>query len=92
MTTPNAGAARAMAAVGVRAATAVMGFGLLGHLRNILAASAVSAEIWSDAVAILPAPCDYVARGLAPAAPTPTAARPRSKSSAATASAWPSDE
>jgi selenide, water dikinase len=66
MTTLNAGAARAMVAVGVHAATDVTGFGLLGHLRNILAASAVSAEIWFDRVPVLPAALDYVGRDLAP--------------------------
>lgn len=66
MTTLNAGAARAMAAVGVHAATDVTGFGLLGHLRNILAASEVSADLWFPRIPILPAAAAYVAEGLAP--------------------------
>src|ERR1051325_6412858 len=47
MTTLNAGAARAMRATGggVHAATDVTGFGLLGHLHNMLMASNVAAEI-----------------------------------------------
>jgi selenide,water dikinase len=45
MTTLNEGAARAALAAGVRCATDITGFGLLGHLRNILAASGVGARI-----------------------------------------------
>src|SRR2546426_678604 len=44
MTTLNAGAARAMLAVGVHAATDVTGVGLLGHLRNPLGASGAAGE------------------------------------------------
>ena len=54
MTTLNAGAARAMLAVGVDAATDVTGFGLLGHLHNMLAASGMAAELDSAAVPLLP--------------------------------------
>ena len=46
----NDGAAQAAAEVGLRAATDVSGFGLLGHLGAMLAASGVSAEIWAGAV------------------------------------------
>ncbi len=66
MTTLNAGAARAMLAIGVHAATDVTGFGLLGHLRNILVASHVAAELRFPAIPIIPAAADYAARGLAP--------------------------
>jgi len=49
MRTLNAGAMRAAVAAGVTAATDVTGFGLLGHLGNILDGSGVGAEItWSD--------------------------------------------
>lgn len=54
MTTLNAGAAAAGREAGVRAATDVTGFGLLGHLRAMLLASAASADLWSDVVPLLP--------------------------------------
>lgn len=55
----NAGAARAMAAVGigtggVHAATDITGFGLLGHLGALAAASGVDLRIESDALPVLP--------------------------------------
>jgi selenide,water dikinase len=66
MTTLNAGAARAMLAVGVDAATDVTGFGLLGHLHNMLAASKVAAELDAAAVPLFPGAVDLVARGAVP--------------------------
>ena len=54
MTTLNDGAARAAAAAGVRAATDVTGFGLLGHLKTMLAASGAGARLWAGAVPLLP--------------------------------------
>ncbi len=66
MTTLNAGAARAMIAVGVHAATDVTGFGLLGHLRNVLVASELAAELWFDQVPLIAAALTYAEGGLAP--------------------------
>lgn len=53
MATLNAGAARAMAAVGVDAATDVTGFGLLGHLGEMVTASAVAAVVEYAAVPVI---------------------------------------
>jgi len=66
MTTLNAGAARAMLTVGVNAATDVTGFGLLGHLHNMLAASGVAAELDATAVPLLPQAAELAARGSVP--------------------------
>ena len=54
MTTLNRGASDAMREVGVHAATDVTGFGLLGHLRNMLRASAVGAHLHAPAIPLLP--------------------------------------
>lgn len=61
MTTLNAGAAKAMLAVGVRAATDVTGFGLLGHLHQLLGASGVGARLEVSAVPVLNAAWDLAA-------------------------------
>ena len=66
MTTLNDGAARAALEVGVSACTDVTGFGLLGHLGNILDASRVGAELWLDALPILPHARNLAARGIVP--------------------------
>jgi selenide,water dikinase len=66
MTTLNAGAARAMLAVGVHAATDVTGFGLLGHLHNMLAASGAAAEVDAAAVPLFPGAAELAARGAVP--------------------------
>jgi len=53
MSTLNAGAAEVMVAAGVVAGTDVTGFGLLGHLRSMLRASGVAANVSSGAVPIM---------------------------------------
>jgi selenide, water dikinase len=50
----NKGAAEVMREFGVRAATDVTGFGLLGHLRQMLRASEVAARVEAAAVPLLP--------------------------------------
>ena len=54
MVTLNRAAAEAMLTHGVRAGTDVTGYGLLGHLRNLVRASGLSAEVTADAVPFLP--------------------------------------
>jgi selenide,water dikinase len=60
----NAGAARAMVAVGPHAATDVTGFGLLGHLFEMAAASEVGAEIDSRRLPLLPQAAEYADSGV----------------------------
>ncbi len=70
MTTLNAGAARALHAVrggrGPHAATDVTGFGLLGHLHSLLAASGAAAEVTAAAVPVLAHAAEMVGRGAVP--------------------------
>ena len=63
MTWLNAGASRAALAAGVRAATDVTGFGLLGHLHRMLAASGAAARIDAAAVPLLPGAAELAAAG-----------------------------
>jgi len=66
MTTLNAGAARAARTAGVRAATDVTGFGLLGHLWSMLTASRAGARLWAGAVPLLPGVRELAAAGHVP--------------------------
>ena len=66
MTTLNRDAADAMREVGVHAATDVTGFGLLGHLRNVVAASGCSAIVRAPDVPFLEAARAYASEGIAP--------------------------
>ena len=68
MRTLNAGALRAIRSVGgsVHAVTDVTGFGLIGHLWNILSESRVSARLWADMVPLLPLAPNLAAAGAVP--------------------------
>lgn len=66
MTALNRQAAEVVAEIGANAVTDVTGFGLLGHLRNMAAASGVSARVWLDRVPVLPQAWEYVRAGIAP--------------------------
>lgn len=66
MTTLNQGAARVGHAHGVTAATDVTGFGLLGHLRNLLRGSDLSARIELARLPLLPDALVHLRAGLLP--------------------------
>lgn len=66
MTTLNAAACDAMLAVGAHACTDITGFGLLGHLRNIVRASNVGARVVAAQVPVIAAARRYVEAGIAP--------------------------
>jgi len=63
MTLLNAGASEAALAAGVRAGTDVTGFGLLGHLHRMLAASGAAAAVHAAAVPLLPGAAGLAAAG-----------------------------
>ncbi|HWG11821.1 MAG TPA: selenide, water dikinase SelD [Streptosporangiaceae bacterium] len=63
MTTLNGPASEAALQAGVRAATDVTGFGLLGHLHRMLRASGLAAEVWADQVPLLPGAAGLAAAG-----------------------------
>lgn len=66
MRTLNAAGARVALAHGVRAATDVTGFGLLGHLHNMLRASGVAAAVEAAALPALPGARELAAAGVLP--------------------------
>jgi selenide,water dikinase len=66
MTTLNADAAEAALAAGIRAATDVTGFGLLGHLQRLLEASGVSGVLWAERVPLLSEARALAAAGIVP--------------------------
>jgi selenide,water dikinase len=49
---------------GVSACTDVTGFGLAGHLAEMLRASGVAATIWPDAAPVLPGALELLAQGV----------------------------
>ena len=62
----NRAAADAMVKVGVNACTDITGFGLLGHLREMAAASGVGAEVVLEKVPVLPEAWELVEKGIVP--------------------------
>lgn len=64
MTTLNKAAAEAMVECGVTCATDITGFGLMGHLSEMVRQSEVRAEIWAARVPVFDEVLDYVRRGL----------------------------
>lgn len=64
MRATNAAAARIARNFAPRAATDVTGFGLAGHLREMLDASGVSAVLWAAALPVLPGARALAARGV----------------------------
>lgn len=66
MSTLNRSAAEALEGRDVTAVTDITGFGLLGHLRNIVAASNCAAIIRSADVPVMDAARTYVDEGIAP--------------------------
>ncbi|MCX6344402.1 MAG: selenide, water dikinase SelD [Armatimonadetes bacterium] len=56
--------AEVMMEIDVSSATDVTGFGLLGHLGEMVSQSSVSAEIWADSIPIFDEVLDYISRGM----------------------------
>jgi selenide,water dikinase len=66
MTRLNAAAAEAMRLVGARAATDVTGFGLLGHLGEMVSGTGLGVELEAAAVPLLPGAHELAAAGAVP--------------------------
>jgi len=66
MTMLNRAASEAMLETGVNAATDITGFGLLGHLKSMAAASGASAKITVGAVPLLNGATELAAAGVVP--------------------------
>lgn len=63
MTTLNKAASEAMVECGVTCATDVTGFGLMGHLSEMVRQSGVAAEVWARRMPVFDGVLDYVRRG-----------------------------
>jgi selenide,water dikinase len=66
MTTLNRRASVAMLESGARASTDMTGYGLVGHLVELLRASGVSARLDAHAIPLLPGALEYARQGFAP--------------------------
>ncbi len=66
MASLNKSASEAMVKVGVNACTDVTGFGLLGHLYELLKDTGLSAEIYCGSVPVLPEAHEYIEAGAVP--------------------------
>lgn len=66
MTQLNASASEAAVSVGVRAATDITGFGLIGHLHRMLTASGAAAELSALRVPMLPGAVELARQGFVP--------------------------
>jgi len=66
MSTLNGSAAEAMQQVGVNACTDITGFGLLGHLYEMVCASGISAQINASEVRLLPKVVELAVGGIVP--------------------------
>lgn len=66
MATLNRAASEAMLAVGAHACTDVTGFGLLGHLYEMVAASGAQAKVWMSAVPVFEEAYEYLDLGAVP--------------------------
>ncbi len=66
MATLNAGAMESMLEVGVHACTDITGYGLLGHLHELLLASGVAAEVQVERVPIMDAAWGYAEQDIFP--------------------------
>jgi selenide,water dikinase len=62
----NRGASEAMVAAGANACTDVTGFGLLGHLHELTAASGVAARLHAPSVPLISGVLDFIASGIVP--------------------------
>ena len=66
MSALNKDAAEAMQQIGVNACTDITGFGLLGHLLEMMTGSGTSAEIKADSIKLLPGVSDLAMMGIIP--------------------------
>ena len=66
MSTLNDTASRLMVSIGVNAATDVTGFGLIGHLKNMMIQSKVSARIMTSSIPIIDGVLELIDRGFVP--------------------------